>query len=138
MTVSGSCLCGAVAYELEAPVFSRVDSCHCSNCRKAHSAAFGTYAIVDSGIFRWLSGEDGVARFESSPNTYRAFCSKCGSQLAAFNGIELRGITLGTVDGDPGIRPKQHMYVSSKAPWFEITDDLPQFAKRGDDVTEST
>ena len=134
--LSGRCLCEAITYELVDPSFARVDNCHCSRCRRTHGAAFGSYAIVDSGQFRWLSGADLVAKFESSPDTYRCFCSECGSPLAAFNGDKLRGITLGTVDGDPGCRPRQHIFVGSKAPWFEITDDLPQFPERGAVVTE--
>ena len=125
--ITGRCLCEAVTYKLVDPVLARVDNCHCSRCRRTSGAAFGSYAIVESGRFSWSSGAGLVTKFESSPNTYRCFCSVCGSPLAAFNGAELRGITLGTVDGDPGCRPAQHIFVDSKAPWFDITDDLPQF-----------
>jgi hypothetical protein len=37
-------------------------------------------------------------------------------------------LPLGTLDDDPGIRPQMHIYVASKASWFTISDDLPQFA----------
>jgi hypothetical protein len=37
------------------------------------------------------------------------------------------GIALATLDDDPGVRPASHTFVGSKAPWFEITDDLPQY-----------
>jgi hypothetical protein len=36
-------------------------------------------------------------------------------------------VVLGTVDGDPGMRPGEHIFVGSKAPWYEIADALPQF-----------
>ena len=36
-------------------------------------------------------------------------------------------VALGSLVDDPGIRPTKHIFVGSKAPWFEITDDLPQF-----------
>jgi len=80
--------------------------------------------------FRWLEGEDLVTRFESSPRTWRCFCSVCGSPLAAFDDTEIRCITLGSTDGDPGMRPEFHIYVSEKAPWYDITDDLPQYELR--------
>jgi hypothetical protein len=36
-------------------------------------------------------------------------------------------VTLGTVDGDPQARPERHVFVASKAPWYDIADALPQF-----------
>jgi hypothetical protein len=39
-------------------------------------------------------------------------------------------IPAGTIDDDPGIQPQAHIFVAYKAPWFEITDNLPQFAKK--------
>jgi hypothetical protein len=37
-------------------------------------------------------------------------------------------IAAGTFDDDPGIRSTSHIFVDSKAPWFEITDDLKQYS----------
>jgi hypothetical protein len=37
-------------------------------------------------------------------------------------------IPAGALDVDPGVRPVVHIHTSSKAPWYDITDDLPQFA----------
>jgi len=134
MNINGSCLCQAVSYEVTNAAFRQSAHCHCVNCRKTHGAAFGTYAPVNDGEFRWLKGEELVSRYESSAHTYRCFCSKCGSPLAAFDGIKIRCITMGTVDGDPGIRPEYHMYVSAKVPWYEITDSLPQYEQRSSDT----
>ncbi len=125
--MTGGCLCGAVRYEI-AGRLSRASNCHCSMCRKQHGAAFGTYAAVRRTEFRWLSGEDQIARYEATPGIARGFCRRCGSTLfwdAAAN-EERFGLALGTVDGDPGVRPSLHIFVGSKAPWFEITDDVPQ------------
>jgi len=36
-------------------------------------------------------------------------------------------VPMGSLDDDPGIRPTAHIFVGSKAPWFEIADDLPQY-----------
>jgi len=63
-------------------------------------------------------------------------CSRCraatGSAFKATAGIEREKFEL--IKGadhllvyDPSIRPSEHIYVGSKAPWFEITDELPQF-----------
>lgn len=77
--------------------------------------------------FRWLSGVEFVETYESSPGVHRCFCSKCGSPLAASHAGEIREVVLGTVDGDPGVRPRAHIFVGSRAPWYTIEDALPQF-----------
>jgi hypothetical protein len=100
-------------------------------CRKATGAAFRTRAAVPTDAFRWLKGEELVSKYTSSPGETRTFCSVCGSTLATFlrDHPEQIGLPLGTLDDDPGVRPSAHVWVSSKAPWWEITDALPQHAE---------
>jgi len=126
MTTRGSCLCKAVRYEITGPL-KLMGNCHCSMCRKAHGAAFATWGIVDPGQFRWTSGEEFVQRYESSPGTQRCFCGRCGSPLVSTHSGAVGEVAAGTFDDDPGMRPREHIFVGSKAPWFEITDALPQF-----------
>jgi hypothetical protein len=96
-------------------------------CRKSHGAAFATYAALDPDKFQWTSGADLVMEYISSPEMGRCFCRKCGATLAAVEDGKITYITLGTVDGDPGVRPKGNIFVASKAPWYEITDTLPKY-----------
>lgn len=58
------------------------------------------------------------------------FCQECGSTLAGTEQGRVTSITLGTVQGDPGIQPSHHIFVGSKASWHQITDALPQFIER--------
>lgn len=125
MSIKGSCLCGAVTYEVTAP-FQFLGNCHCSLCRKAHGAAFVTWGIVPRDAFRWTAGEDFVQWYESSPGNTRGFCGRCGSSLASAHSGVVGEVAIGTVEGDPGARPAEHIFVGSKAPWYEITDALPQ------------
>jgi hypothetical protein len=139
-TLQGSCLCGGVLFELTGPLLGP-SNCHCSMCRKQHGAAFRSRARVSASDFRWLRGEDLVTFYESSPGTYRGFCRVCGSPVvnkfdarslsAKVNAAatSMLGIALATLDSDPGVRPEAHIFVASKAPWFTITDDLPQFSE---------
>ena len=139
-TLRGSCLCGGVLFELTGPLV-RPSNCHCSMCRKQHGAAFRSRARVNASDFRWLRGEELVTFYESSPGTYRGFCRVCGSPIvnkfderslsARINpaATSMRGIALATLDSDPGVRPEAPIFVASKAPWFTITDDLPQFSE---------
>lgn len=97
-------------------------------CRKTHGTAFATYLGVSRSEFRWISGETSVQSYESSPGHPRPFCPRCGSVVA---GPGLPGplvfMPAGNLDGELRKELDAHTYVGSKAPWFEITDDLPQF-----------
>ena len=128
MTMRGSCLCGSVTYEI-AGALKFIGNCHCSMCRKSHGAAFATWGIVDPGQFRWTSGPEHVHGYDSSPGARRCFCRKCGSPLVAMHAGAVGEVVVGTLDGDPGARPREHIFVGSKAPWHEITDTLPQVAQ---------
>jgi hypothetical protein len=129
--IRGSCLCGAVRFEIRGPL-GAMSHCHCAMCRKAHGAAFGTYASVRRSDFALLAGADAIASYRSSPTVTRTFCRTCGATLQWITDDrpDAIDIAIGTLDDDPGIRPSLHIYTASKAPWFEITDGLPQRAER--------
>ena len=126
----GSCLCGGVRYEISGPL-SYPLNCHCSMCRKAHGAAFRSRARVKADDFRWTQGAELLTYYESSPGNHRGFCRVCGSPLLSRfdNDPSSYGLPLGALDDDPGIKPGFHVFVASKAPWYDITDELPQFAE---------
>lgn len=80
--------------------------------------------------FRLVSGEADLRVYRPAEDAaVKVFCVRCGSSL--FGGSWPEGpevsIRLGSVDGDPGIRPQVHTFVDSRAPWDEITDDLPRY-----------
>jgi hypothetical protein len=126
MTV-GSCLCGDVAYEV-AGKFVEAHHCHCGFCRKEHGTPYASYGMAASNGFRWLRGEGAIQRYESSPGFQRAFCGRCGSIVPGPGVPGLVFVPLGNLDGDPGVRPSGHIFVGSKAPWWEIRDGLPEHA----------
>ncbi len=125
MKIQGGCLCGRMRYEVDGPLFD-VANCHCSMCRRFHGAAFASYARIDISNFRWLAGEGLLTVYESSPGKGWAFCRVCGSSLGVPHKGKLSDLALGLLDGDPGVRPTEHIFVGSKASWYEIADDLPQ------------
>lgn len=127
--ISGSCLCGAIAYEAGG-LTGAMGHCHCRTCRKAHGAAFSTTARVARQNFRWLRGVDKLSSFESSPGKWRRFCSKCGSQLIAEWITEPEVILrMGCVDAGVEQRPAAHIWRSEGADWYDPKDDLPCFAE---------
>ena len=128
--IRGSCLCGAVAFEIAKPP-TIIEHCHCSMCRKSHGAAFATDAVVDREDFRWARGEEDVTRYESSPGTFRCFCRGCGSRLVIVPGEYPRfmAVYLGVLDDDPGGRPGAHVFADDAADWWTFSDDLPRFVR---------
>jgi hypothetical protein len=129
MAITGGCLCGAVQYSISSPL-QNADNCHCSKCRRQHGAAFATYADFNTEDFNWISGENLTKIYETESGEGWCFCTQCGSSLAGTSHGKITSIALGTVEGDPGIKPGTHIFVDSKACWFEITDDLKQFKTR--------
>tara|TARA_R110002074_G_scaffold273857_1_gene445416 strand:+ start:607 stop:1044 length:438 start_codon:yes stop_codon:yes gene_type:complete len=129
VTIKGGCLCGQVGYQITGPLFNS-DHCHCSMCRRQHGAAFSTYADFKPGNFKWICGEDRIKIYETKAGAGWCFCGDCGSTLAGTEKGRITSITLGTVEGDPGIRPESHIFVASRAKWHEINDGLPQFDER--------
>jgi hypothetical protein len=126
----GSCLCGDVAYEITgAPL--RMFYCHCSRCRRGRSAAHGANVFYKAEGFRWTRGADLVQDYPLPGAQYfgTAFCRRCGSEMprvSAQTGIA--SVPAGSLDSDPGITPDGHIFVDSRAPWFEVTGDVPRFA----------
>lgn len=130
--VGGSCLCGEVAFELTGEPKGIVQ-CHCSRCRRARGAAHGANAFVESSGLRWTRGEALVRRFDlPEAEQYGVdFCSRCGSGVPRLaTKIDLYTVPAGVLDDDPGIRAAVHIFVGSKATWFDIGDDLPRFEGR--------
>lgn len=124
--LTGSCLCGAVAYEVEAPP-GPIVHCHCRTCRKAHGAAFSSVMLVPRDAFRWVRGAENLGEYESSPGKFRRFCRNCGSQVfaerIAKDQVLLR---LGCLDTAVTARPLGHIWRSDAAPWYDPADILPE------------
>lgn len=124
--LAGSCRCGAVTYAVE-DAFLYAVNCHCSLCRRATGAAFKPLAGIARTKLKLTKGEDRVTIFGSA-GWHDERCRDCGSLLYAVvrDGAFVH-VAMGTLIDDPTIRPSAHIFVGSKAPWFTITDDLPQY-----------
>lgn len=129
--LTGKCLCGAIAYEINGEL-GPIVNCHCSMCRRWHGAAFRTRCTVESKYFKWLQGEEHLSKYHSSKSVIKTFCKICGSNLISLyeDKPDYIGLPIGGLEQDPGSRPIAHIFVGSKSPWYEITDNLPQFKER--------
>ena len=123
--LAGKCRCGAVQYEV-ADAFLYAANCHCSECRAATGSAFKSFAGIEKEKLTITEGLDDLAIFgEERLNDTR--CAACGSFLySVVRAGEYVHVAMGSLVDAPTIRPEEHIFVGSKAPWFEITDDLPQ------------
>jgi len=117
----GSCLCGAVRFELHGSP-TELLHCHCRMCRKAHGAVFATFARVPHTAFRITAGEEHIACYRSSATCRRTFCSICGSTLQFIrDGRETFGLAVGALDRAPEPQPIADLYTESKVDWLTRT-----------------
>lgn len=127
--VSGSCLCGQVRYRVRGP--ARVfQYCHCTRCQKVTGSAHASNIIVDPSHFEWVDGESLVGRYEHPEAKHFAvsFCTHCGSALPWLT-QSARSVVVpaGTLDQDPGIRPRHNIFLADKAPWYVGSDSIRQY-----------
>jgi len=127
----GRCLCGGVRFEI-----TRADGpfelCHCNRCRKASGSAYAAGLYVRADRYRLERGGELIGEYEApileAPPAYRVrFCTRCGSPLPvpSPDGVWYE-VPAGLLDDDPQVRPDKHIYVECKAPWEDITDELPR------------
>lgn len=126
MSITGECFCGAVKYQIEGKLRD-ARSCHCSMCRKAFGSQASAYALVEAGEFKWVSGENLLTSYVGKHGFGIQFCKICGSTLCGIREGRIHGITLGCVNGDPGVELGMHVYVGSKAKWETIPEGVRQF-----------
>lgn len=125
-SLSGKCFCGAVHYEV-ADEFVYAMNCHCSNCRRTTGSAFKPMAGIERSKLAITQGQDRLLIYGDELNN-NTLCKLCGSLLYSVvrDGAWVH-VAMGTLVDDPTIRPTHHIFVGSRAPWFTITDDLPQY-----------
>ena len=122
----GKCQCGAVRYRVE-DAFAYASNCHCSSCRAATGSAFKPFAGIEREKLEVTDGANGLLVVgDDRLNDTR--CRTCGSLLfSVVREGEYVHVALGSLVDGPSTRPTKHIFVGSKAPWFRISDDLPQF-----------
>jgi hypothetical protein len=129
--LTGRCACRAVEYEV-ADEFLYAANCHCSACRAMTGAAFKPFAGIEREKLTLTTGVDAVATYGKAA-AHDVRCGSCHSFLYSVvrDGAFVH-VALGSLADAPSIRPTEHIFVGSKAPWFEITDELPQFDEYAD------
>lgn len=133
-TLTGKCFCGAVCYEV-LDEFLYAAYCHCSNCRRTTGSAFKPFAGIEREKLVLVEGHTELLIFgeEQGNDTH---CKLCGSLLySVVRGGRFVHVAMGALTDAPTISPTMHIFVGSKAPWFTITDNLPQFERHATNTT---
>jgi len=126
--ITGGCLCGGVRYEITKPLLS-MTYCHCTRCQRRTGTAASVQARIEPGSLRFVQGEELVKGWKPEDGFEKCFCSTCGGQLFSkdADGV-IRGVRMGTLDEDPGLRPKHRQHVAYAVTWEPIPDDgVPRF-----------
>lgn len=127
--LTGRCLCGAVEYRVT-DAFRYAMNCHCSQCRRATGSAFKAFAGIPASEFDLVRGQSRLLIYGDPAAAHDMHCGACGSLVCSVvRAGRYVHVTMGTLVDTPAIRPSIHIFVGSKAPWHEITDDLPRFAE---------
>ena len=126
--VKGSCLCGAISYEVEL-IDDKVFNCHCQYCRKAHGADYVTMALAKASTLIVTDEAHQLKEHLNDLGGYRAFCSHCGTRLMNYapDKNSYFSVTLATVDTPVDIKPVAHVNIESKAAWCVPYEGIPSF-----------
>lgn len=124
----GGCLCGAIRYRaLEKPLRGVI--CHCSMCRKHSGAPALAFVHFAASSFSWLG--DDVSWYGSSAYAQRGFCPVCGSTVGMREAVlsDRVQVCVGSLDEPGRVQIDDHVWTDEKIPWFDVSDDLPRFAR---------
>ncbi len=129
--LEGGCQCGAVRYRITSPPLT-LYLCHCTECQKQSSSAFGMSMWVRRSDLEIVQGDPKVwKRPAASGGTVScAFCPTCGSRLYhhASDDPEIISVKAGSLDDTSWLRPVGHIWTRSRQPWAEIDDAPPSLA----------
>jgi hypothetical protein len=132
LPLTGGCGCGAVRFEVDAPL-KGAGYCHCTRCQRRTGTAAQASARAEPGSFRVIDGAEHLGRWSPGDGFEKVFCQKCGSGVFGENPEDRSVVTvrMGAFDEDPGVRPAMRQFVAYAAPWEPIPDDgLPRHDER--------
>jgi hypothetical protein len=129
VSLTGTCNCGAVQFEITEPLLSS-SYCHCTRCQRRTGAAASPNARTAPGSFAVLRGDDRLRSWKPPTGAEKFFCGDCGSAMFSRGDNGAVGVRLGVLDGDPGVRPGHRQFTDYAAPWETIPEDgLPRYGE---------
>ena len=119
-TLSGSCLCGKVKFEVENN-FTRFYFCHCQQCQKITGSAHAANLFTTADAIKWVSGEDCTKRYDDPERDFTVvFCSECGSGLPFVTKTsKVLIVPAGSLNAEPNIHPNDNIFWAERASWYD-------------------
>ena len=117
---TGSCLCGAVKFELHGSL-REVMACHCIQCRKTHGHDWAATNVPDAQFK--LVDDSGLQWYHASSSAKRGFCGKCGASLFwKKHTAKDISVAAGCIDGATGCQTEQHIFTEYAGDYYRISD----------------
>jgi hypothetical protein len=131
LPLRGGCLCGGVRYEIDAPL-EGASYCHCTRCQRRTGTAASASGRIADGALRIVAGEELVREYRPDDGWAKLFCETCGGALFSRDpATGAMSVRLGTVEGDPGVRPSYRQFVAYATTWEAVPDDgLTRYPER--------
>ena len=127
--LTGGCLCGGVRYRISGPR-RNIICCHCQNCRRTHGH-FSAYTSVRQSDLEMLTSATLQWFHDSSPDTRRGFCNRCGASLfwKARDASERISVAAGSLDDSAELKLVGHIFLTEAGGYYTIDNGLPQFPR---------
>lgn len=123
MRKSGSCLCGAVAFEADVPE-PTAQACHCVQCQRWTGGGPLFVLGVQNVDMR---GQEAFSAYRASAHGERVNCGTCGSPLFwRMQGEAPRSLALGLFDDQSDIQIGAEIFVDRRAGWLPVFDGASQ------------
>jgi hypothetical protein len=128
-TLKGSCLCGAVRYEVSGEP-KRFYHCHCSRCRKATGTGHASNLFLQPATLKWVAGAEQVRSFKvpEAKRFTNTFCAVCGGRLPR-QPLDTDSVMIpaGSLDDEAPIAPQARIFGGSRASWSCAGDGMPVY-----------
>jgi hypothetical protein len=123
MAHTGGCVCGAIRYEISAPI-TELRACHCNHCQRASGSHGTVAAFVPRAGFKLTQGAPKrfITRADSGRKLMRYFCGECGSPIYSHRETtpETLGVRAGTLDDSSRLKITTHIWTKMARPWSHI------------------
>ncbi len=123
--IVGGCQCAAIRYRISCePIV--VYACHCTDCQKQSSSAFGISVWVPRREFNLVSGElkSWSTVSDSGKSKQCAFCAECGSRIyhVSERDPETLSVKGGSMDNARYLSPAGHIWIKSAQQWLDLSN----------------
>ena len=126
---TGGCQCGQYSFEIDAAQALTLVACHCTDCQKQSSSAFGMSLVLPRAAYQELSGalKSRTKRADSGREIEMLFCPECGTRIyhSSSFGPDYLHLKAGCLDDTGWLEPAGHIWTASAQPWVTIPADRP-------------